>query len=99
MASNDGHEHRRRRLAGTAVGLATYPVGGQYVCTVDEHDSGIFLARGEGRTRTEAEQAALAAARTRMETARKLHDTLTELRTRVAALDKRLSEPPPKMKV
>jgi hypothetical protein len=40
----------------------------------------------------------LAAARARMENSRKLHDTLTELRTRVAALDKRLSEPPPKMK-
>jgi hypothetical protein len=98
MASNDDYEHRRRNLAGTAVGLATYAVGEQYVCTVDEHDSGVFLARGEGRTRTEAEQAALAAARARMESSRRLQDTLTELRTRVAALDKRLSEPPPKNK-
>lgn len=93
--SISGCERRKQRLEGITVVLSSYPMGSEFVCAVDDCETGMLIARGHGRTRGEAEKLAVSMARSRLRTRRRLGDTLVELRTRVAALDRRLSEPPP----
>ncbi len=90
----EGYEERLSTLEGTPIGVVSYPVGDEFVCRVDDIRTGMLIARGSARTRSEAEQSTLVVARSRIATRRRLGETLTELRTRVAALDRRLSEPP-----
>jgi hypothetical protein len=88
-------ERRQLELDDRVVGIVSSRRGDKYVCRVDNVKPGKVIARGEGLTRDEAEQAALALARKRVARSKQLHDTLTELHSSVASLDKRLSEPPP----
>ena len=69
--------------------------GDKFVCRIDNIDPVTVIARGEGRSRAQAERAALVVAQRRLARNRYLHDTLTELHTSVASLDKRLSDLPP----
>ena len=41
------------------IHIVTYRIGDTYYCTIDNVDPGARLARAEGRTRDEAERAAL----------------------------------------
>jgi hypothetical protein len=86
-------EERRDLLDGWPIRLTTSRVGELFVCKIDNIDPGTLLSRGEGRSREEAERAALTMARARMTSTKRLQDTLSELRHRVAELDKRLSDP------
>jgi hypothetical protein len=88
-------EQRHERLDDRQVGVVSFRYGDKFVCRVDNINPGTVIARGEGRTRSEAERAALAIAKQRISRAKHLQDTLNELHTRVASLDKRLSDPPP----
>jgi hypothetical protein len=87
-------EQRQEPLDGRQVGVVSFRYGDKFVCRVDNIDPGTVVARGEGRTRGEAERAALALAKQRFARSKHLQDTLTELHTRVASLNKRLSDPP-----
>jgi hypothetical protein len=91
-------EQRQDDLDDHRVGVVSFRSGDRFFCRVDNIDPGTVIARGEGRTRGEAEKAALALARQRFARSKHLQDTLTELHTRVASLDKRLSDPPPEPK-
>jgi len=88
-------EQRLEQIDEHQVGVVSFRAADKFVCRVDNIDPGTVIARGEGRTRIEAERAALAVATQRFARSKHLQDTLTELHTRVASLDKRLSEPPP----
>jgi len=91
-------EQRLEKLDSQQVGVVSFRAADKFVCRVDNIDPGTIIARGEGRTRGEAENAALAVAKQRFARSKHLRDTLTELRTSVESLDKRLSEPPPSTK-
>ncbi len=86
---------RKAPVGGRVVAVVSYRQGDKYVCRVDNIDPMTVIARGEGRSRAQAERAALIVAQRRLTRNKHLHDTLTELHTRVASLDKRLSESPP----
>ena len=96
--SGEGYEERTSKLEGTTVGVSSYPVGDEFVCRIDDITRGVLIARGSAQTRHKAEEEAVLSARFKLATRKRLGDTLIELRTRVAALDKRLSEPPPDSK-
>src|SRR5438445_6951313 len=86
---------RKAPVGGRVVTVVSYRQGDKYLCRVDNIDPVTVIARGEGRSRAQAERAALIVAQHRLSRNKHVHDTLTELHTRVASLDKRLSEPPP----
>ena len=88
-------EQHQEKLDDHQVGVVSFRYGDKFVCRIDNVDPGAVIARGEGRTRGEAERTALALAKQRFARSKHLHDTLSELHTSVASLDKRLSEPPP----
>jgi hypothetical protein len=94
-SSKDDFEQRKAALAGRVVAVTSYRAGDKFVSRVDKLDPATAIARGEGHSRAAAEKAALADAQRRLERSKQLDETLTELHTRVASLDKRLSEPPP----
>ncbi|HKQ71796.1 MAG TPA: hypothetical protein VJT73_20775 [Polyangiaceae bacterium] len=96
MAMDQGLERRLESVDGRVVGVASYPLGRKFVCTVDNIHPGTVVARADGATRFDAERSALALAEARLARARHLQETLRELRSCVASLDKRLSEPPPR---
>ena len=73
MVRAEEHQQRRDRLAGWAVGVVSYRLGHRFVCEVDNVDPGARIARAEGATREEAEQAALEAAARRLARTR-VHD-------------------------
>ena len=50
---------RQQDLAGWAVVVETYRAGETFHCTVSSADPGARFARGQGRTRADAERAAL----------------------------------------
>src|SRR3954454_1188825 len=91
-------EQRLESVDNHQVGDVSFREADKFVCRVDNVDPGTIIARGEGRTRGEAEKAALAVAQKRFARSKHLRDTLTELHTSVESLDKRLSEPPPSAK-
>jgi len=91
-------EQRLEKLDNHQVGVVSFRAADKFVCRVDNVYPGTIIARGEGRTRGEAERAALAVATQRFARTKQLQDTLSELHTSVASLDKRLSEPPPSTK-
>jgi len=88
-------EKRQEQLDDRQVGIVSFRSGDKFVCRVDNVDPGTVVARSEGRTRGEAEKAALALAKKRFARGKHMQDTLTELHKRVASLAKRLKEPPP----
>jgi len=86
---------RKAPVGGRVVSVVSYRQGDKFVCRVDNIDPVTVIARGEGPSRAEAEKAAITVAQQRLLQNKHGHDTLTELHTRVASLNKRLSEPPP----
>jgi hypothetical protein len=91
---------RRETIDGWPIRLITYRTGDRYVCKIDNIDPGTLVARGEGHSAEEAERAAITQAIARATNSKRLQSTLSELRLRVAELDKRLSDtssdhPPP----
>src|SRR5947207_10998166 len=86
---------RRAPVGGRMVAVVSFRQGDKFVCRIDNIDPVTVIARGEGRSRAQAERAALVVAQRRLARNRYLHDTLTELHTSVASLDKRLSDLPP----
>ena len=87
-------KRRKAPVGGRVVTVVSYREGDGYHCRVDNIDPITVIARGEGSSRSAAEKAALTVAQNRLARNRHVHDTMTELHTRVASLDKRLSEPP-----
>jgi hypothetical protein len=98
MGAEEEVEQRQHKLGDHLLGVVTFRSGDKYVCRIDNVDPGTVIARGEGRTRADAERVALSQVEQRLARSKQLRDTLTELHTRVASLDKRLSEPPPSSK-
>jgi hypothetical protein len=86
---------RRAPVGGRMVAVVSFRQGDKFLCRIDNIDPVTVIARGEGRSRAQAERAALVIAQRRLARNRYLHDTLTELHTSVASLDKRLSDLPP----
>ncbi len=66
----EDYRHRRDRLEGWDIGIASYKLGGRYCCEVDNVSPGARLARGEGATREEAEADAVNKAREMLATTR-----------------------------
>jgi dsRNA-specific ribonuclease len=64
------YQRRQAELAGWEVGIASYKIGDRFICEVDNVSPGARLARGEGATREDAEQQALASAQRRLERTR-----------------------------
>src|SRR6185369_1098104 len=50
---------RREEIAGWAITIDTYKLGGVYHCTIANVDPGARLARAEGATKEEAESRAI----------------------------------------
>ena len=60
------HERRSETLEGWPVTITTYRIGDTYHCHIDNVSPGATVSRGEGTTRQEAEEAAIAKARERL---------------------------------
>src|SRR4051794_36132227 len=91
-SEGEDREERRDVLDGWPIRLTTFRTGDHFVCKIDNVDPGTLLSRGEGRTRADAERAAITMAIAKATNSKRLHQTLSELRLRVAELDKHLSE-------
>ena len=65
------HTRRQQELAGWAVTIETYKLGDVYHCTIANVDPGARFARADGKTREEAESAALAKAEKYLKQTRK----------------------------
>ena len=61
---------RRERVGQFEINIATYLLGDTYYCSVDNVDPGAVVARGEGKTREEAEKIAVEKATRRVESTR-----------------------------
>ena len=55
----EDHSRRQMELAGWAIIIETYKLGGVYHCSISNVDPGARFARADGSTREEAEQRAL----------------------------------------
>ena len=62
----EDYQRRREEIGGWPVGIVSYRLGERFVCEVDNVSPGARIARGEGASREEAEQAALTAAARRL---------------------------------
>jgi hypothetical protein len=60
------YQRRREELAGWPVGIVSYRLGDRFICEVDNVSPGARIARAEGSSREEAEQAARATAERRL---------------------------------
>jgi hypothetical protein len=60
------YQRRRQELAGWPVAVTSYQLGERYVCEIENASGGARLARAEGPTREDAENAALASAERRL---------------------------------
>src|SRR4051812_42895977 len=96
VPTGEGEDRQERRdvLDGWPIRLTSFRADDHFVCKIDNVDPGTLLSRGEGRTRADAERAAITMAIAKATNSKRLQETLSELRLRVAELDKRLSEPP-----
>jgi hypothetical protein len=56
------HSREQRELAGWPVVIETYKLDGVYHCTISNVDPGARIARADGSTRAQAEEAAIAKA-------------------------------------
>ena len=57
---------RRERVGPFEISIMSYRLGDTYYCSVDNVDPGAVVARGDGATRSEAEDTAVAKARERV---------------------------------
>lgn len=55
----EGFSRTARDLAGWAVEVESYRAGDTFYCTISSADAGARFARGQGRSRDEAERAAI----------------------------------------
>lgn len=60
------YESEVKELNGTKVEIRAYKIGDSYYCHVNNTDPGATIARGEGKTRDEAINAAIAKAQQRL---------------------------------
>lgn len=60
------YQRRREEVAGWPVGIVSYRLGDRFICEVDNVSPGARIARAEGASREEAEQAALTTAERRL---------------------------------
>jgi len=59
VSKPEEYSRRQQELAGWQVSIETYKLGDVYHCTIANVDPGARFARADGRTREEAESAAL----------------------------------------
>lgn len=69
-AKAEGLERRREKVGEFEINIQSYRVGDTYHCSVDNVDPGAVIARAKGKTRQEAEEAAVKKARERVERTR-----------------------------
>ena len=62
----EDYQRRRQELAGWPVGIVSYKLGDRFICEIDNVSPGARVARAEGSTREEAENAAIATAERRL---------------------------------
>ncbi len=62
----EDYQRRREEVAGWPVGIVSYRLGDRFICEVDNVSPGARIARAEGASREEAEQAALTTAERRL---------------------------------
>ena len=62
----EDYQRRRQELAGWPVGIVSYKLGHRFICEIDNVSPGARVARAEGGTREEAENAAIATAERRL---------------------------------
>ncbi len=60
------YTQRREKVGDFEINIVSYRLGDRYHCKVDNVSPGAVVARREGSTRAEAEQAAIAIARERV---------------------------------
>lgn len=56
------YARRQEQVGRWRINIVSYRLGDRYLCTVDNVEPGARLARGEGGTRAEAEEVAIAKA-------------------------------------
>jgi hypothetical protein len=66
------YERRHEVLEGWEVGITTYRLGDRCFCKVDNVSPGALIARAVAATKAEAERSALAHARTRLASTRRM---------------------------
>jgi hypothetical protein len=62
----EDYERRKDTLEGWEVRITSYRIGDTHYCHVDNVSPGATIARAEGKTKEEAEKAAVKAARERL---------------------------------
>lgn len=62
----ENYSERREQLEGWDVRITLYQIDGTYYCRVDNVSPGATVSRGDGKTREEAEKAAIDKARERL---------------------------------
>lgn len=62
----EGFSRTARHLAGWAIEVESYRAGDTFHCTISSADAGARLARGQGRSRDEAERVTLEKAERRL---------------------------------
>ena len=65
-------ERRREEIEGREVGITTYRLGDRCFCKVDNVSPGALIARAVAATKAEAERSALAHARARLASTRRV---------------------------
>jgi hypothetical protein len=83
----EGHVRTQSELEGWPVGIVSFKLGERWICHVDNVSPGAIIARSDGPTREDAVSSALAIARQRLQTTRRLKNTLADLRDSVARLE------------
>jgi hypothetical protein len=66
------YERRHEVLEGWEIGITTYRLGERCFCKVDNVSPGALIARAVAATKAEAERSALASARTRLASTRRM---------------------------
>ena len=81
------YEERRETLEGWPVGIVSYRLGDRWVAKVHNVSPGAVIARGDGRSRAEAESSAIGRARARLASTRRMRDAVRDLKESVEQLD------------
>lgn len=72
------YRERREEISGWPIRIVSYRIGQRCYCAIDNVDPGARLARGEGRTREEAETVALEKVRQYLPRTRRFIQSPTE---------------------
>ncbi len=68
----EDYSERKLEIAGWEIHVVSYKLGGEYLAKIDNVSPGAQIARSKGATKQEAEDKALAKAKTRLEATRRL---------------------------